>query len=277
MFYIIGSRGRLGQAIATEYANKNLFSLDRKDYEEWSTSGAVDKISRYFDKPQNECATLFVTSGLLNPNSSKEDLQAINYQLPKNIIEGATKAGMKIVTFGTVMEDLVKPLNPYILSKVALRDYIANTIAKRHEVEVAHLQIHTLYGVGQPSSFMFLGQILNAIKTNQPFKMTSGRQLREYHHLNDESKAIKKIVSSKFRGVSALSHGRPFSLASIAENVFDAFKKRDLLQIGALPDPTEENYEKILKPLTALDEIDFRDPMLCIPEYLLKCSNSSQP
>jgi len=271
-FYLIGSRGRLGQAIALEYADSGIVSLDRIIYKDWSQSGATDKISRYFDKPGNEGATLFVTSGLLDPKLSQEDLLTINYHLPKNLIDGATKLGIKVITFGSVMEGFLKSKNPYIQSKTALGEYVREVSNEKRPA--IHLQIHTLYGLGQPSPFMFLGQMLTAIRGDVPFQMTSGLQLREYHHLTDEAKAIRQIEISISHGLLNLSHGKPISLKTIAEYVFKTFGKEKLLCLGALPEPHEENYEKVLTASDILLQVPFRDSLPAVVRYMQECQQS---
>lgn len=267
--YLIGARGRLGQAIAHEYGDSEIVSLDRSVYENWSPPGMADLISRYFDKRINEGATVFVASGLLDPKLSQEDLLRVNYYLPKNLIDGAAKLGIKIITFGTVMEGLLQSKNPYIQSKSALGEYVSTAAATGSPV--IHLKIHTLYGMGQPSPFMFLGQILTAIRDNVPFQMTSGRQLREYHHLADEAKAIRQIANSAPPGVVNVSHGDPLSLRAIAESVFQALGKDDLLRVGSLPEPQEENYEKILNRTEILQHVAFRAPLPAIVQYMQEC------
>ena len=267
--YLIGARGRLGQAIVNEYADSEIFSLDRSVYEGWSRTGVADLVSRYFDRHSNENATVFVASGLLDSRLSQDELLSVNYHLPKNLIDGAAKLGIKVITFGTVMEGLLKLKNPYIQSKCALRDYVNVVVAQGWPA--THLQIHTLFGLGLPSPFMFLGQMLSAIRVNQPFKMTSGRQLREYHHLTDEAKAIRQIANSACPGTLNLSHGKPLSLNTIAESVFQALGKSDLLHIGTLPEPPDENYEKILKPTEIVQQTTFRDSLPAIIQYMQEC------
>lgn len=267
--YLIGARGRLGQAIAHEYANNKIVAMDRSIYQDWSQPGVADLISRYFDRRTNDDVTVFVASGLLDPTLSQEDLLRINYHLPKNLIDGAAKLGIKIITFGTIMEGFLRSKNPYIQSKTALGEYVSTVAAA--DRPAIHLQIHTLYGVGHPSPFMFLGQMLKAIRENVPFKMTSGRQLREYHHLSDEAKAIRQIVNSAPPGVLNVSHGKPSSLRAIAEGVFQALGKYDLLQVGSLPEPQEENYEQIVNPTETLRHIAFRDSLPAIVQYMREC------
>lgn len=267
--YLIGARGRLGQAIAHEYADNGIVSMERSIYEDWSQPGVADLISRYFDRRSNGDMTVFVASGLLDPTLSQEDLLRINYHLPKNLIDGAAKLGIKIITFGTIMEGFLRSKNPYIQSKTALSEYVSTVAAA--DKPAIHLQIHTLYGVGHPSPFMFLGQMLTAIRDNVPFKMTSGRQLREYHHLSDEAKAIRQIANSALPGVLNVSHGKPNSLRAIAESVFQALGKGDLLQVGSLPEPQEENYEKIVNPTEILRHVAFRDSLPAIVQYMREC------
>ncbi len=272
--YLVGARGRLGQAIAHEYADNEIVSLDRSIYKSWSQPCVADQVSRYFDKCSNEGATVFVASGLLDPKLSQEDLLRVNYHLPKNLIDGGAKLGIKIITFGTVMEGLSQSKNPYIQTKTALGEYISTAAATGSPV--IHLQIHTLYGVGQPSPFMFLGQMLAAIRDNVQFKMTSGRQLREYHHLVDEAKAIRKIAGSTLFGVVNVSHGKPLSLKMIAHGVFQALGRDDLLRVGALPEPLEENYEKILSPTEMLQQVAFRDSLPAIVQYMKECHSCQE-
>ena len=271
-FYLIGGRGRLGRAIAAEYSDSKLVLINRLIYEDWSQEGAADQVSSYFDKNVRENSTVFVASGLLDPNLSEDDLIKVNYTLPKNVIDGASKLGVKVITFGTVMEGLIKSKNAYVLSKTDLNNYVERML--NAERSIKHIQLHTLYGIGHPSPFMFLGQMLLAIKANLPFQMTSGRQLREYHHLEDEAAAIRLIADSSVSGVVNLSHGQPVSLRAIAENVFDALGESQLLRLGALPEPAEENYDRIFRANEIVDSVRFREVLPNINKYMKNCYTS---
>lgn len=270
MIFVIGGRGRLGKAITTEYAAENAESIERAVYEDWSQNDSRDKVTRYFDTKAAEGSVIFVTSGLLDPRLSQEELLRINYFLPKNIIEGVTKIGFKVVTFGTVMESLLNIKNPYVLSKAALGQYVADVASAR--CPVTHLRIHTLFGVGEPSPFMFQGQMLDAIRRDVPFEMTTGNQLREYHHLEDEGRAIRRIAESISYGLLDVSHGQPVSLKDIAESVFISMGKRSLLRIGSLRDPPEENYKQKFTCPSILNNVQFRDSLPAIVDYIKACT-----
>lgn len=266
--YLIGGRGRLGQAIAREYADTDVVLLDRALYEEWSRDGAEREIAQYFERQAGE-SLVFVASGLLDPRLPPELLQGVNFHLPKNLIAAVSPLGMKVVTFGTAMEAFSGARNAYVESKRSLSEYVNTSI--RSGCAALHLQIHTLYGMGVPTPFMFLGQILNAIRRGAPFSMTSGRQLREYHHLEDEARAIRWLAESAASGTIALSHGNPLSLKEIAETVFEALGKSELLRVGVLADPVEENFEKIFEPVMLPPDIKFRESLPAIIEYVKAC------
>jgi nucleoside-diphosphate-sugar epimerase len=269
MVYVIGARGRLGQAIVQAYENTQTVALARSVYQDWCQPNIPDAVSRFFERHVSDAATIFVASGLLDPRLPAEELLTVNYYLPKNVIEGATKLGIKVITFGTVMETLLPSKNLYIQSKMRLSQYVKQRTTQGRRA--LHVQLHTLFGIGEPVPFMFLGQMLAAIRTHQPFNMTSGRQLREYHHLRDEALAISRIAASDAEGVLNLSHGKPLSLRTIAEQVFQSLGKSPLLRVGALPEPPDENYEKVLSPVDILPSMVFRDSLPAIIGYMRNC------
>lgn len=274
MIFIIGGRGRLGQAIYSRHGPGNAILLDRAVYGNWWRDGARDEISRFFAPWEGSNSTVFVAAGILDPKLAEYLHMNINYQLPKNIIEGVTKLGLKTVTFGTVMEQLPGTPNPYILSKVQLGNYVAGLAVADHGP--AHFRVHTLYGGGQPSAFMFLGQILNCLKTASEFRMTQGLQLREYHHVDDDTLAVQLFLDSGFSGATDLSHGQPVSLATLATFVFRAFKAEKLLRIGALPEPAAENYGQKFNRHLLLSGMEFRETLPGVTDYLKTCSRAME-
>ena len=272
--YLLGANGRLGQALLEVLGTESVTRVDRSTYEPWGGTDGEDQVSAFLDTHDIDASTvIFVAAGLLNPRLPAEDLNRANYQLPKNVIESAAERGIKVVTFGTVMERLLRTKNPYIQSKTSLGRYVAEVSSAG--VPVTHLQIHTLFGLGTPSDFMFLGQMLAALKNGDPFRMTSGRQLREYHHYIDEARAIQHVAVSDTTGVINLSHGKPLSLRAIATAVFDELGDEGLLRIGDLPEPPDENYDEVLVPTLPLDEIHFRDSLPAIVEHMREHCDSA--
>jgi nucleoside-diphosphate-sugar epimerase len=271
MNYLLGSHGRLGSAIISAFPNGHITSLDRGVYANWSANGAAHHISRYFENSSDSDSIVFVAAGLINPSAPADDHHRVNFLLPRNIVEGATRVGLRVVTFGTVMEKIVanSTPNPYLLSKLKLGQFISEF--SKNSDRALHIRIHTLYGGGLPDSFMFLGQLFHALASQTPFSMSSGNQLREYHHIDDEIAAISALVHAKISGAVDLSHGDAVSLRKLATYVFDEFDLGNLLKIGALPNPANDNYGNVFERSATLKDVAFRDTLPSIVEYLRSC------
>ncbi|WP_426177083.1 NAD-dependent epimerase/dehydratase family protein [Massilia sp. TWR1-2-2] len=275
MKFVVGGRGRLGQAIARQYDGNQLQCLQRPVYDGWADAGGADAAARFFAPWAGSGATVFVTSGLLDPKLAPADHRRVNVQLPLNIIAGASAHGIGVVTFGTVMESLLARHNPYIESKAALGRHVAELAAAGGNV--AHIRVHTLFGAGEPSPFMFLGQILTSLRQCTPFNMTLGKQLREYHHVDDEAAAIRAFDAAGVRGVTDLSNGEAVSLRELATTVFAQCSAADLLHVGALAEPLEENYSTVFARHRLLGAQAYRPALPAIVAYLKACLAQPKP
>lgn len=267
MISVIGGRGRLGRAISALYGDHAVLALPREVYQEWWRPNSADAVARFFESRGDDRSTVFVAAGLLDPRLPRDEHMQVNYLLPRHVIEGATRLGMRVVTFGTVMERLiVATKNAYVQSKTLLGDYVAQ--AANEHTPATHIRVHTLYGGGEPSPFMFLGQIRRALVEHTVFEMSPGNQLREYHHLDDEVRALRVLADAHVNGVIDLNHGEPISLKMLARHVFKSFGAESLLRIGALPEPPEENYGTVFERPALLNDSNFRATLPAVVSYL---------
>lgn len=265
MIFIVGGRGRLGQALFQQYNPDEVVRVDRAVYEHWGASDSTADIAAYFEQHARPGAVVYICSGLLDPKLASDELNNVNFRLPRNIIQAVSPMGIRAVTFGTAMEGTLTA-NPYVLSKLALSRFVDGM--EGAQVPALHVRIHTLYGGGEPSPFMFLGLALNALRLEKPFEMTKGRQLREYHHVFDDAAAIRLLVDHSVKGVVALSHGQPVTLKSLAETIFGAAGKDHLLRLGALPEPEQENFSQVFSRPTVLEGVVFRETLAGVSEYM---------
>ena len=121
---------------------------------------------------------------------------------------------------------------------------------------------------------MFLGQLFHSIASHTIFNMSPGEQLREYHHIDDEIAAISKLVGAELTGVVDLCHGAPVTLRELALYVFEQFNSLELLKIGALSGPPNDNYGILFERPVLLKELMFRETLPSIVEYLRLCKES---
>lgn len=271
MNIIVGANSRLGRSLAASLPPHPIL-LDRAIYQDWWRNGADNKISYFFEKlkadgnhSHSQTPTVYVPAGVLDPSKPESEHYQINFLLAKNIIDAAGRLGFRTVTFGTVMELLIgsHTSNPYIASKIRLSDYIQHL----KQQTALHIRLHTLYGIGLPSPFMFLGQILHALSLQVEFKMSPGNQLREYHHIDDVVQAIIHLLSLKQMGVVELNHGQALALKDLASHIFFSFGCLELLKIAALPEPPKENYQAFTRS-SFLGDQQFRDTLPAIISYL---------
>lgn len=266
MIFIVGGRGRLGKALVDLYPVQETVLVERSRYQHWG-AGKTACIADYFTARATPGSIIYVCSGLLDPKLDAEELNQVNFALPANIIAAVANLDVQVVTFGTAMEGVLVT-NSYVQSKMALARFIQERPAST--CSVLHVRIHTLFGGGEPSSFMFLGLMLQALRNDRAFPMTMGRQLREYHHVADDAAAIVHLARSDITGPVTLSHGNPVTLQSLALSVFEGLGKPHLLQIGALPEPAEENFAQIFSPVPALAGFEFRDTLSAVTSYMKK-------
>lgn len=265
MIFIVGGRGRLGQALAELHINDDVICIERAVYEHWGRADATADIAAWFASHATAGAVIYVCSGLLDPKIPPNGLHAVNFMLPYNIIQSVAGLDVHVVTFGTAMEGMLAA-NPYVQSKLALANFIDQR--QTSACKVTHIRIHTLYGGGEPSPFMFLGLMLAALRQEASFAMTLGRQLREYHHVEDDAIAIRQLVNSSVTGLVTLSHGHPVTLRCLAEAVFEKLNKAHLLHLGALPEPAEDNFEQVFSSPGELQGIKFRETLSAVANYM---------
>ena len=169
------------------------------------------------------------------------------------------------------MEEIAcyREANSYLKSKLTFARYVTEFASSNSLI--LHLRMHTLYGGGDPPSHMFLGQLVDAMRQGRRFAMSSGNQLREYHHVEDEALAVANLVNADARGIIDVSHGSPVKLIDLAAYICDKFGCPDRLDVGAIPGAPSENYSREFNRTPLLAKCYFRATLPGVYGYLQKC------
>jgi nucleoside-diphosphate-sugar epimerase len=216
---------------------------------------------------------VLLACGTTDAGAHRSSLIASNVALPLAVIDALTpRARTRFVTFGTVFEQFPAHAagNAYLASKCALWDGLDARPALARNGRTLHLRLHTVYG-GPPRPHMFLGQMVSALRDGAPFPMSSGQQLREYHHVDDIADAVLGLVSRSWNHGAdpvVLSSGRPVRLADLASAVFTACGRPDLLRVGALPSAPTDNRDFVFPPSPPDLLPHCRDALTAVPEYV---------
>ena len=270
MNFIIGGTGLIGSEIIRQFAIPDDKQIAKSIYHPWWDSTLQKSIYEYLARSMPEGGNLFIASGLIDQSYDNFELLKVNFQLPRNIIEVANKLGIKTHTFGTIQEYL-KTENPYLNSKKQLASFLEENGSLAFHT---HYRLHTLYGGKNPKEFMFLSKLSDSIKLQKPFLMSSGKQLREFHHVEDDVAALKILCTNDSTGFIDINHGKEMHIGDFALAVLMNYGLSYLLEIGVYPDPKNENY-KLRFPRIALDDsFKFRDPVSGFIDFQNSMMNS---
>lgn len=270
MIYILGGSGALGRAIIRQVGVTDLKIVNRIEYLKWVS---LNEVTEYFKCVNvRESDSFFVCAGITNPKSKAENLDVLNFQIPKNILIESQKLGNSVFTFGSVHES-TNMKNPYLESKNKLLNYIySSPMNKYHK----HLQLHTIYGTNLPKKHMLLGQIYHSIKTRTKLKISSGRQLREFWHADDVAEILmNNELISKFSQIGQITSGKPLQIINLVSRIFTHFNLLDSFEVGGIEDSLHENYDNVMKSrITELVKYQ-RDQFSGVISYLEECLSGS--
>jgi nucleoside-diphosphate-sugar epimerase len=216
--------------------------------------------------PQNKNTEIHICFGNTNSKAGREHLMKVNCLWPILIAKRAMAREKRVISYGSALESFGID-NDYFSSK---REF--DTQLKQIKVNYLStaIKLHTLYSDARPHPHMFLGQVYLSIRDNMPLNMTSGRQLREFHYVDDVIQSLDNALRNETLVDLEISHGKPNRLIQVAEYLLDSFKLRNLLNIATLPEPVNDNYNKIFEPTPDFTRLLYREPLSKIHEIFAK-------
>jgi nucleoside-diphosphate-sugar epimerase len=266
---LFGSSGLIGSGLARALQNRDVLAFA------WSESpGFIDQVLSALD-PFRAYDFVFA-GGLTDSKLSFERIRYSNTLFPQQLMEAtASFSGARYLTIGTVMEnfpDACEP-NAYLRSKLELgRWLVARSSEPQWAGRCRHVRLHTVYGGTQLKPHMFLGQVVAALRANQEFRMSSGEQLREYHHVDDVVLSLTAILEAQWdrhaSPILEISSGHAVKLGELARAIFHAFGKDELLRIGAIPRAQSENLDQIFPPAQPWLLPHTREPITGVIEWV---------
>ena len=207
------------------------------------------------------------------PETGVSQLNKWNIDFALELFQISKKLKTQYVTFGTLSETFLNEnsSNPYTRSKRQLTQKFLSESAENW----LHIRLHTLYGVGHPSHHSFLGGIYRSLSEKSIFRMTSGLQLREYHHFFDDCSQIHDLMSRNITGLLDLNANNAIQLRELALSLFEEFNQLDLLKIDSRELKVEENLQMRFANSQGGSSI-FREPVLGVTEYFKQLGLKSE-
>ena len=263
---ILGQKGNLAVSLLRQFPQAK--TIGKNEFLKWlKNPGILNELFSELEVSPGE-VDVFNCAGITNAKTDVNQINLANYDLPAFLSEQSTKLDYRLITFGTIMEQLPKYAmsNPYLDSK--LRFYRQFQSKESWVSANLHIQMHTLYGGSHIHPHMFLGQIYSSLVNKESFKMSGGEQIREYHHVDDAARAIKKIGEAQQSGLKNISSGEPRKLKDIATAIFGHFGANRLLHLSSDVMNENDNLDLIFKKPVELQSMEFRPTIQNIIKWL---------
>lgn len=134
------------------------------------------------------------------------------------------------------------PISPYSLAKVAATHFI-QMLSCTEGFPGTALRFFLVYGLGQDDK-RFLPHIIKACLRNEEFKVSEGKQIRDFCYVDDVVEAlIRAALSSQAEGlVINVASGKPISIMEMVKKVVNIIGSGKPL-FGAIPYRKGENME----------------------------------
>jgi len=265
-YILIGGSGTIGSALMNGLGQVDKI-IPPSRVREWGHKGLNEEVIRreIAADPLMRNVVIY-TLGNTNPKTEFSELNWVNFELPRYILNILEDFESLFVTFGSVLEPLaIYGENRYLSSK----EKYLNFVASKEKSSYLHFQLNTIYGGLVNHSHMLIGQLQAAIENKTDLHLSTGNQIRQYHHIDDLNiLLVKQIQSGEMCGIQQLNHGDSITIRDMAEGVMDKFGLQHLLRFGSRPDPKEDNYSVKLEKTVLDEELDFRDTISGIYDYL---------
>lgn len=193
------------------------------DYRLLSTFDAI-----YFCSATGVQSNMVVTEEMIYGLNTFEPIK-VAIELEKNNFKG------RFITFGSYFEIGSNTIeknfsenevvfaqgnvpNHYCNSKRMLSRYVSGNL---HKINWFHFVLPTIYGPTE-NPMRLIPYLINSILNNEPIKVTSGTQLRQYIHIDDVVDLIVKILNEDSKGsIYNVAPLESISIKELIETIFD--------------------------------------------------------
>lgn len=160
--------------------------------------------------------------------------------------------GTRVVMAGTCAEydwaygycsEAVTPTNPktpYGTCKLSLQRML-QAYSRETGVSSAWGRIFSLYGPHEHPSRL-VSSVARAVLRGEPVRCTHGNQLRDYLHVQDVADAFVALLDSDVTEPVNIASGQPVYLKEVIYKLADYVKRRDLVELGAIPSAMDEPH-----------------------------------
>jgi nucleoside-diphosphate-sugar epimerase len=175
---------------------------------------------------------------------ARENLDCLEVSL--HLLESLAEAGCRhVVMTGTCAEydtDLgflresgpTRPATLYAAAKLSL-GMTAAIRAAQLGMTLSWARLFYLYGPYEDQRRM-VPSLIRALLENKPFKASTGRQIRDYLHVDDVASALVALAAARANGTFNVCSGEPVRMRDLMATLGRFGGHEDVIRFGELPD-----------------------------------------
>lgn len=100
-------------------------------------------------------------------------------------------------------------------------------------------RVFCLYGPHEHPTRLVSSVVVSLLR-GQPARCSHGKQIRDFLYVDDVADAFVTLVGSDVSGPVNIASGIPIALKDLVYRIAERLGQRDLVRLGALPDPANE-------------------------------------
>ncbi|MCK4663283.1 MAG: GDP-mannose 4,6-dehydratase, partial [Bacteroidales bacterium] len=160
-------------------------------------------------------------------------------------------------------DDNFIPASPYSLSKYCAETSI-KTFSEMYQKNYTILRLFNFYGPDMPNQF-FIPQLISALKNNENFNMTKGKQVRDFLFINDIIQAmILSTDINAYNEVFNVCSGQGITLHDLALQLKMILNSKSKINFGAVPYRENEVWEMVGGNTKIKETLKFKQKYLLI-------------
>lgn len=128
----------------------------------------------------------------------------------------------------------LRPLTPYAGAKAAAFLALSQWLPQQG-VEFAWCRLFYLHGEGEDARRL-VPYLRTKLMAGEPAELTSGSQIRDFLDVREAGRMIVETALCDVHGPVNICSGVPITVRQLAEQIADAYGRRDLLKFGVRPD-----------------------------------------
>ena len=118
-------------------------------------------------------------------------------------------------------------------------DVIASRFAAQADLSYAWARIFFLYGPNEHPARL-VASVARSLLNGERARCSPGTQARDFLHVEDAARALVQLLVSDIQGAVNIASGQAVTVRELASRIGNLLGRRDLIDFGALPGPTDE-------------------------------------